>query len=103
MGVKPMACVKLNITLQEELLNSIDEYVTKNGMTRSGFLAMAAKQYLTAASMSPALQGMMKNLSDLMQGVIDGSVPVPAVNDKLTELDQTYNQMRQQTSFDDFR
>lgn len=36
--------VRLNITLPEDVLNDIDAYAQTHGLTRSGFLARAAKR-----------------------------------------------------------
>lgn len=41
--------VRINITIQEDILQEIDAYAEKNGLTRSGFLARAAKHELEAA------------------------------------------------------
>lgn len=41
--------VRINITLQEDILQEIDAYAETNGLTRSGFLARAAKHELEAA------------------------------------------------------
>ena len=38
--------VRLNITLADDLLETIDRYAEANGLTRSGFLARAAKREL---------------------------------------------------------
>jgi predicted RNase H-like HicB family nuclease len=36
--------VRVNITLPEDVLEQIDKYAEENGLTRSGFLAKAAKR-----------------------------------------------------------
>ncbi|MGW6780803.1 type II toxin-antitoxin system HicB family antitoxin [Brucella pseudogrignonensis] len=41
--------VRINITMQEDILQEIDAYAETNGLTRSGFLARAAKHELEAA------------------------------------------------------
>ena len=45
-GVKPVAprAVRVNITLPEDVLAAIDGYAERHGLTRSGFLAKAAKR-----------------------------------------------------------
>jgi predicted RNase H-like HicB family nuclease len=40
--------VRINITMAEDLLETIDTFATANGFTRSGFLAMAAKKAMSA-------------------------------------------------------
>ena len=41
--------VRVNITLPADILSQIDRYAELNGMTRSGFLAQAAKREMKAA------------------------------------------------------
>ena len=41
--------VRINVTLPEDLLVSVDSYASANGYTRSGFLALAAKKAMQAA------------------------------------------------------
>jgi predicted RNase H-like HicB family nuclease len=40
--------VRINITLPEDVLNEIDRYAEARGLTRSGFLASAAKRAIAA-------------------------------------------------------
>ncbi|WHA41342.1 type II toxin-antitoxin system HicB family antitoxin [Agrobacterium larrymoorei] len=42
--------VRLNITLPEDVLRDIDAYAQAHGLTRSGFLARAAKHEISSAS-----------------------------------------------------
>ena len=46
----PARAVRLNITLDESLLGRIDRAAKSAGQTRSGYLAEAAKQRLSAAA-----------------------------------------------------
>jgi predicted RNase H-like HicB family nuclease len=39
--------VRVNVTLPEDVLKTIDDYAALNGFTRSGFLAFAAKKAMT--------------------------------------------------------
>jgi predicted RNase H-like HicB family nuclease len=44
----PGKSVRINITLPADVLEEIDRYVAAHGLTRSGFLARAAKKELAA-------------------------------------------------------
>ncbi len=50
-GVKTEApkCIRVNVTLPEDILDRIDRYADKEGLTRSAFLARAAKRALETA------------------------------------------------------
>lgn len=53
-----MAKVKVNITLDEELLQRIDSYADENYTTRSGLLTIAASQFMLQAEASRAIVDM---------------------------------------------
>jgi len=40
--------VRVNITLPEDILQAIDRHAEQHGLTRSGFLAVAAKKAMAA-------------------------------------------------------
>ncbi len=40
----PARSVRINVTLPSDVLNQIDQYAEREGFTRSGFLAQAAKK-----------------------------------------------------------
>lgn len=67
-----MAKVKLQITLEEELLNSVDDYCDKNYMNRSWLISQALVQVLNQQKMIDSLVNVsiaLKNVSE--QGCID--------------------------------
>lgn len=53
-----MAKVKVNITLDEELLQRIESYADENYLTRSGLLTIAASQFLLQSEASRAIVDM---------------------------------------------
>ena len=42
----PVKCVRVNVTLAEDVLAQIDKFAKERGLSRSGFLAQAAKKVL---------------------------------------------------------
>lgn len=53
-----MAKVKVNITLDEELLQRIETYADENYLTRSGLITLATSQFLLQAEASRAIVDM---------------------------------------------
>jgi predicted RNase H-like HicB family nuclease len=45
---RPVKSVRINVTLPEDVLEEIDRYAESRGLTRSGFLARAAKLAIAA-------------------------------------------------------
>ena len=67
--------MKVGITLDDELLKRIDTYADANYMSRSGFLSVAATQYLNAVEVETAIKEMslaMRKIADT--GKIDHEV-----------------------------
>lgn len=62
-----MAKIKVNITLEEELLQRIETYADENYLTRSGLITLAVSQYLLQAEASRAIVDMslaMRKIAD---------------------------------------
>lgn len=53
-----MAKIKVNITLEEELLQRIETYADENYLTRSGLITLAVSQFLLQAEASRAIVDM---------------------------------------------
>ena len=67
-----MAKVKVNITLDEELISRIDGYADYNYMSRSSLISLACTQFLNSVDVTRAIQDMafaMRKIAD--SGEID--------------------------------
>lgn len=67
-----MAKVKVNITLDEELIARIDGYADDNYMSRSSLISLACTQFLNSVDVTRAIQDMalaMRKIAD--SGEID--------------------------------
>ena len=76
--------MKLSISLDDNLVQRIDSFAHVNSISRSGFLAMAATQYLNqmqALSSMPEIVQIMKN------AVANGMTASKEDIDKLTEFE----------------
>lgn len=62
-----MAKVKVNVTIDEGLLERIDEYAEDNFITRSGFVQLAMSQFLTANEATKALVEISLSLKKIAQ------------------------------------
>lgn len=72
-----MAKVKVNITLDEELLQRVESFADENYLTRSGLITLAVSQYLIQAEASRAIV----DISLAMRKIADtGSVTEEQLN-----------------------
>lgn len=64
--------MKVNITLNDDLIARIDQYADANYMSRSGLISLAATQFLNAADVTTAIRDMavcMRKIADT--GTVD--------------------------------
>lgn len=64
--------MKINITLNDDLLSRIDQYADSNYMSRSGLISLATTQFLNAADVTTAIKDMalcMRKIAD--NGTVD--------------------------------
>lgn len=64
--------MKVNITLDDELMHRLDNFADKNYMSRSGLVSLAVTQYLNSNEMILAVKDMalcMRKIADT--GVVD--------------------------------
>lgn len=67
-----MAKIKVNVTLDEELMRRVDEYAEENYLNRSSLVSLATSQFLNAADVTKAIKDMafaMRKIAD--NGEID--------------------------------
>lgn len=50
--------MKINISLDDELVKRIESYVDANYMSRSGFISLACTQYLASADVVTAIKSL---------------------------------------------
>lgn len=56
---------RINITVNDDLLQKIDGFAQKNGLSRSAFLGLAAIQYINSLEAAPAVTEMLRTLASL--------------------------------------
>ena len=63
---------KIQISINDDLLEKVDVYAKKNYLSRSGFLALASSQYLNHLEMVSALKDMSVAFKKIAQtGIVD--------------------------------
>lgn len=62
--------MKVNITVDDDLMKRIDDYASKNYMSRSGLMSLACTRFLNEYEMVHAIQDMaltMRKIADVGQ------------------------------------
>ena len=81
---------RINITVNDDLLQKIDGFAQKNGLSRSAFLALAAIQYINSLEAAPAVTEMLRTLASL------SNVPPsdPRMGETLDAVQAQYDSMK---------
>ena len=85
-----MASKKINITLDEELLDRIDKYAKSNAMSRSGLLAMSAAQYLNAVESMPSINKLLNSMVAVVEGTLNGDVSPADAEQRMQQIQNSY-------------
>ena len=75
--------VKVTISISPELLDRTDSFADENGMTRSGCISLALKQYLQAAEVMPSMSQIVGQFANFMGNAVGMSKEERALADKL--------------------
>lgn len=62
--------VKVTISISPELLDRTDSFADENGMTRSGCISLALKQYLQAAEVMPSMSQIVGQFANFMGNAV---------------------------------
>lgn len=65
---------KVNITLSDDILEQVDFYSNKVGMTRSGFISLASRSYIDSLKFSNLLEELTAAVKRLGTGEDDEQI-----------------------------
>lgn len=76
--------MKVQVSLDDKLLERIDKYAEENYMSRSGLVSFATSQYLNQAE----IVGLVKDMSLAMRKIADTGVVDNATMQQLEDFDR---------------
>lgn len=76
--------MKVNVTLQDELVSRIDNFADENYMSRSGFLTLASVQYLNTQD----TMRLIRDMSLAMRKIADTGTVDPEVMSQLEDFER---------------
>lgn len=83
--------MKVQLSIDDDLMNKADEYAKKNYLTRSGLVSMVLSQFLEYKDISSTLGSMLDIMNDLNSSVSMDDEG----KEKLKELEGVYKVMSQ--------
>jgi hypothetical protein len=88
--ISPKKSVKVAISLRADLIEWVDEKAHEMGLSRSGYLAMCITQYKQALEVQPQLNNLMGSLSNVMNGLANGTLTVDQAQMRLVDIESQY-------------
>lgn len=64
--------MKINISLQDDLILKADNFAKKMNITRSGLIAIALNSYFSSVENAPLMTASLKGLNDLINKALKG-------------------------------
>lgn len=80
-----MASKKLAITVSDELLERMDDFAKRNGLTRSGLIAVSVSQYINALEAQPHLNKVLAMLAAAAEGK---PVTIEAIEAEMAKIEK---------------
>jgi len=81
---------KINVTIDEELLDEVDKYAKLRHMSRSGFLAFSASQNIEAIK----FQSLLPQYTDLLRQLSSGSDLDEETLEKIDDMERSVSALR---------
>lgn len=85
-----MASKKINITLQEDLLERMDTYASENALSRSALIALSVSQYLNAVEAMPSLNKLLTSMAAVAEGTLKGEIVPAEAESRLKQIQSSY-------------
>jgi len=91
--MKENTAQRVSLTVRSDLLERIDAFADGNGMTRSGFMSLAATQYLNAVEAMPSVNKMLNAMAAVTEGVLKGEIEPSTAKAKMAAIQSTYEEL----------
>lgn len=89
-----MANVRINITIDEQLLTRVDAFAESHGFTRSGLLATAADTYMEAADKAPIARDSLSELFSIISDAFRAGTGTADLEQRMADLEQKLEDMK---------
>ena len=76
--------MKVNITLDDQLMKRVDEYADQNYMSRSGLISLATTNFLNAADVTTAI----KDMAFALRKIADNNAVDPETLERLEDCER---------------
>lgn len=84
---------KFQISMDETLFKKVEEYAKNAGLSRSGFISLAASDYISAKEKAPKITEAFLAMATLMDSKIKGHISQEEMTKQLDELENGMKQL----------
>lgn len=92
-----MASVKINISVNPELLERMDIYSKNNAISRSGLISLAVSQYLNSIEMQPKVKQLMNQLTAAFDGALKGNLSEDEKKEVYNRMQSSYAEIEKKS------
>lgn len=89
-----MPNVRINITIDDQLLARVDAFAQSHGFTRSGLMATAADTYMEAADKAPIARDQLSELFGIISDAFRAGTSTAELEQRTAALEQKLEAMR---------
>lgn len=84
---------KFQISMDETLFKRVEEYAKNAGLSRSGFMSLAASDYISAKEKAPKLSEAFLEMAKLIDSRTKGNISKEEMEKQLDELGRSVNDL----------
>lgn len=84
---------RIQISIDDEVLQKVDSFVKKSGLNRSAFLSMAALDYIAAKEKAPLITSAFSSMAVLLDSRVKGEISQEEFQRRLDSLDDAVKEL----------
>lgn len=80
---------RIQISIDDEVLQKVDAYVKSCGLSRSAFLALAATDYIKAKETAPIITGSFASMANIVNARMRGEISAEDAKQQLDDINES--------------
>lgn len=86
--------IRFQISMDESLLKKVDDYAKSAGLSRSGFMSLAASDYISAKEKAPKVSEAFLKMATLIDQRMNGAISKEELEIKLDEVGKSMSDLQ---------
>lgn len=86
--------IRFQISMDENLMKKVDEAARSAGLSRSGFMSLAASDYISAKEKAPKVSEAFLKMAKLIDQRMNGEITKDELEKKFDEVSNSVNELQ---------